>query len=43
MLSNKLVVGWFRRKYLKRARAIEAGIAERSMAAKALYHRRQAS
>lgn len=43
MLSNKLVVGWFRRKYPKRARAIEAGIAERSMTAKAAYHRRRAS
>jgi hypothetical protein len=43
MLSNEKVVTWFRKKYPKRTREIEAGIAERSMAAKALYHRRRAS
>jgi hypothetical protein len=43
MLSTPLVVQRFRRRYPKRAREIEAGIAERSMRAKALYHLRQAS
>lgn len=43
MLSTPLVVARFRKKYRKRARDIEAGIAERSMKAKALFHRARMS
>jgi hypothetical protein len=43
MLDKDKVVAWFRQKYPKRACEIETGIAERSAAAKALYHRRRAS
>lgn len=42
MLDNTMVVAWFRKHHPKRAREIEAGIAARSMVAKAAYHRRRA-
>jgi len=39
MLSTPLVVAWYRKRFPKKARELEAGIAERSMKTKVKFHR----